>query len=65
MKNKTFWDGLAMGGALGILVGALMLSRRMKMTPMTRTKMIVGRTARHALRRAQGTLGRMVGRFSD
>lgn len=65
MLKRSFWDGLAIGAAVGMIFGVLMLSRRKRMGPMERTKVLVGRTARQALRRAQGTIGRMAGRFAD
>ncbi|MGI6162537.1 MAG: hypothetical protein ACOYEQ_01220 [Bacillota bacterium] len=63
MRNRTFWDGLAMGAIAGMVLGLAMLSRE-RMTPMEETRMAMGRTARRAWRRAQGSVGRMVGRFS-
>ncbi|HHY17352.1 MAG TPA: hypothetical protein GX524_04690 [Firmicutes bacterium] len=63
MKNRTFWDGLAVGAIAGMVLGLAVLSRE-RMTPMEQTKMAMGRSARRAWRRAQGSVGRMVGRFS-
>lgn len=63
MRNRTFWDGLAMGAIAGIALGMVMLSRE-RMTPMDQTRMVLGRTARRVWGRAQGSVGRMVGRFS-
>jgi len=65
MKNRSFWDGLVMGAAGGMFLGLLVLARRKEMTHMEKTRLVLGRTARRALRRAQGTLGRVAGRFSD
>ncbi|MGI6662484.1 MAG: hypothetical protein ACOX4B_03270 [Bacillota bacterium] len=66
MKNRSFWDGLAMGTAAGLMLGMVMLmSRRREPTPMERTRMVVGRTARQAVRRARGVIGDMAGKFSD
>lgn len=64
MKNRTFWDGLAMGAIAGIVLSLVMFSRE-RMTPMEQSRMKMERTARRAWRRAQGSVGRMVGRFSD
>ncbi len=52
-----------MGAIAGMVLGLAMLSRE-RMTPMEETRMAMGRTARRAWRRAQGSVGRMVGRFS-
>ncbi|HHY44461.1 MAG TPA: hypothetical protein GX512_01950 [Firmicutes bacterium] len=65
MKNRSFWDGLAMGTAAGLMLSMVMLmTRRREMSPMERTRMVVGRTARQAARRARGVLSDMAGRFS-
>jgi adenine/guanine phosphoribosyltransferase-like PRPP-binding protein len=66
MKSRSFWDGMAMGAAAGLVLGvAILMSRRREPTPMERTRMVVGRTARQAVRRARGVLGDMAGKFSD
>lgn len=65
MMRRTFWDGLAMGAAAGMLFGVYLLSRRRSLTPMERTRMVIGRTAKRAVRHAQGTLNRVAQRFSD
>lgn len=65
LRNRTFWDGLAMGAAAGMLFGVFLLSRRRSPTAMDKTRMVIGRTAKHAVRRAQGTLNRVAERFSD
>jgi hypothetical protein len=66
MKDRTFWDGVAVGAAAGMIFGlAMLMGRRREVTPMERTKMVVGRTARQAMRRAHGAWNQMAGRFSD
>jgi len=42
----------------------MLMTRRREMSPMERTRMVVGRTARQAARRARGVLSDMAGRFS-
>lgn len=65
MKNRTFWDGMAVGAAAGMFLGmAMLMRRRREATPMERTKIVVGRTARQAMRRAQGAWSSMAGKFS-
>ncbi|HHY11472.1 MAG TPA: hypothetical protein GX529_02465 [Firmicutes bacterium] len=63
MKNRTFWDGLAMGAIAGVILGLVMMARE-PLTPMEEARMAMGRSARRAWRRAQGSIGRMAGRFS-
>lgn len=65
MKNRTFWDGMAVGAAAGMIGMAMVMMRRREATPMERTKMVVGRTARQAMKRARGAWNNMAGRFSD
>lgn len=66
MKNRTFWDGMAVGAAAGMMLGmAMLMRRRREATPMERTKVAMGRTARQAMRRAHGAWSHMAGRFSD
>jgi hypothetical protein len=66
MKNRSFWDGMAVGAAAGLMFGmAMVMRRRRESTPMERTRMVVGRTARQAMRRARGAWSDMAGRFSD
>ncbi len=62
--NSKFLNGIAMGAAAGILVGIIMMSRRHQPTPMEQTRMIMGRSAKHAMRRARGAWKEMAGRFS-
>jgi adenine/guanine phosphoribosyltransferase-like PRPP-binding protein len=65
-KNRSFWDGMAVGAAAGLMLGmAMVVRRRHEPTPMERTKMVVGRTTRQAIRRARGAWSNMAGRFSD
>ena len=63
--NRNFWNGIAMGAAAGVMVGLMMMARRNQPTAMERTRTVMGRTARRAMRRAQGALNQMAGRFSD
>lgn len=62
--NRSFWNGIAMGAALGMMVGLTVMSRRRELTPMEKTKAVMGRKARHAVRKAQGAWSEMAGRFS-
>jgi hypothetical protein len=63
--NRNFWNGMAMGAAAGMMVGFMVMARRHQPTTMDRTKTVMGRTARHAMKRAQGAWTQMAGRFSD
>ena len=63
--NRNFWHGMAMGVAAGMMVGLVVLARRNSATPMERTKMMMGRTARRAMKKAHGAMNQMAGRFSD
>jgi hypothetical protein len=54
-----------MGAAAGMMVGFMMMARRHQPTAMEQTRMVMGRSARHAMKRARGALGQMAGRFSD
>lgn len=63
--TRNFWHGMAMGVAAGAMVGFMVMSRRHEATPMERTKMMMGRTARRAMKRAHGAMNQMAGRFSD
>lgn len=64
MRKPSFWDGLMMGAAFGVAMGSIFMSRR-RTGPIERTKMMVARTARRAMRKAHGTLSQMAGKFSD
>ncbi len=63
--NRNFWNGMAMGAAAGVMVGFMVMARRHQPTPMEQTRMVMGRTARHAMKRARGAFTQMAGRFSD
>ena len=63
--NRKFFTGMAMGAAAGMMVGLMMMARRHQPTPMEQTRMVMGRSARHAMKKARGAWGRMAGRFSD
>jgi hypothetical protein len=63
MKQRNFWDGLALGAIAGIILGSMMMARE-PMAPSERARMAVERRARRAWRRAQGSIGRIAGRFS-
>ena len=63
--NRKFFTGMAMGAAAGMMVGLMMMARRHQPTPMEQTRMVMGRSARHAMRKARGALSQMAGRFSD
>ncbi len=65
MKNRTFWDGMALGAGVGVMFGLAAMMFRRRQTPMERTRMIMGKSAQRMLRTAQGTLGRVANRFSD
>jgi hypothetical protein len=62
--NRKFWDGVAMGAAAGALI-SLVLLRRRRPGPMEQTKMVVSRTAKRAMGKAQNTLGQLAGKLSD
>ena len=62
--NRNFWNGMAMGAAAGVMVGLMMMAKRSQSTPMERTRSVMGRTAKRAMRRAQGAWREMAGRFS-
>lgn len=62
-ETEEFWDGLALGAIAGIILGSMMMARE-PMTPSERARMAVERRARRAWRRAQGSIGRIAGRFS-
>lgn len=55
---------MVMGTAAGLMVGMMVMSKRREPTPMERTRMVVGRTARQAVRRARGVFGEMAGKLS-
>lgn len=63
LKERTFWDGLAMGAAAGVLLGLALFGSRRDM-PMMHKRRMMEKTARAAWRRAQGTFSQMAGRFS-
>ncbi|MGE5579547.1 MAG: hypothetical protein ACM3WU_05805 [Bacillota bacterium] len=63
--NRKFLSGMAMGAAAGMVFGLVMMSRRHQPTPMEHTRMVVGRSARHAMRKARNAWGQVAGRFSD
>jgi hypothetical protein len=63
--NRSFWNGMAMGAAAGMMLGLMAMSWRREETPMERTKMVMGRTARRAMKKAHGALNQMAGRFSE
>ncbi|MGI6620687.1 MAG: hypothetical protein ACOX35_04450 [Bacillota bacterium] len=63
MKQRTFWDGLALGAIAGVVLGFMMMTKE-PMTPSERAKLAMERRARRAWRRAQGSIGRIAGRFT-
>lgn len=63
MKQRTFWDGLALGAIGGVILGFMMMTKE-PMTPSERAKLAMERRARRAWRRAQGSIGRIAGRFT-
>jgi len=63
--NRKFLSGMAMGAAAGMMFGMLMMSRRPQPTPMEYTRMVMGRSARHAMKKARNAWGHVAGRFSD
>ncbi|MGI6642503.1 MAG: hypothetical protein ACOX3V_00570 [Bacillota bacterium] len=65
MRNRGFWDGMALGAGVGVAFGLVTMLLRRRRTPMERTRMIMGKGAKRILRSAQGTLGRVANRFSD
>jgi len=60
MVSRNFWSGMVFGAAAGMALVALMREKRPQ-TPMERTKVVMGRTAR----RAHGALRAVAGRFAD
>ncbi len=64
MKERSFWDYLAMGVAAGAAIGLVVMAKR-RPDSMERAKMMIGRTARRAMTGAQGMVGQITGRFSD
>lgn len=62
--TRKFWDGVAMGAAAGALISLLVLKRR-RPGPMEQTKMVMSRTAKRAMDKAQGTIGQLAGKISD
>jgi hypothetical protein len=65
MRQGSFWEGLMVGVAACALMGLMVMERRKSQTPMERTKRVVARTARRALKSAQGTISSVAGRLSD
>lgn len=63
--NRNFWNGMAMGAAAGVMIGFMVMSMRRPMTPMERTKMAMGRTAKRAMKKARYAMNGMADRFSD
>lgn len=63
--TRNFWQGMAMGAAAGMMVGFMVMARRHQASPMEQTKMMMGRTARRAMKKAHGAMNQMAGRFSD
>ncbi|HHX10638.1 MAG TPA: hypothetical protein GX729_04655 [Firmicutes bacterium] len=63
MKQRTFWDGVALGAIAGVVLGFMVMTKE-PMTPSERTRMAMERRARRAWRRAQGSIGHIAGRFS-
>jgi hypothetical protein len=63
--NRKFLSGMAMGAAAGMFMGAVLMSRRHQPTPMEHTRMVMGRSARHAMKKARKAWGQVAGRFSD
>lgn len=63
--NHKFLSGMAMGAAAGMMVGFMVMVRRHQPTPMEQTRTVMGRSARHAMKKARGAWGQMAGRFSD
>lgn len=52
--DRKFFSGMVMGAAAGMMVGLMMMTRRRQPTPMVHTRMIMGRSARHAMKKARG-----------
>lgn len=63
--NRKFLSGMAMGAAAGMLVGFMVMGRRHQSTPMEHTRTVMGRSARHAMRKARGAWTQVASRFSD
>ncbi|HHW26446.1 MAG TPA: hypothetical protein GXX23_03780 [Firmicutes bacterium] len=64
MKERSFWDYLAMGVAAGAAIGLVVMARR-RPDSVERAKMMVERTARRAMSGAQSIADQIAGRFSD
>jgi uncharacterized membrane-anchored protein YhcB (DUF1043 family) len=64
MKERSFWDYLAMGLVVGAAVGLVSMAKQ-RLDSMERAKMMVGRTARRAMTGAQGMVDQIAGRLSD
>ncbi len=63
-KNRGFWDGMALGAGVGVALGCAFMFRRRK-TLMELTKIMLGKSARRFLGRAQGTINKVANRFAQ
>lgn len=64
IRNRRFWDGMALGAGVGVALGCAFMFRRRK-TPMERTRMMLGKSAKRLLGSAQGTINKVADRFGQ